>query len=299
MSSQPASVLLATCAEIPAGDEDEQLGFQALGELGFQVEFGVWDDPRVDWAAADLVVVRSAWDYARRRDEFLGWARSVPRLANPVEVLTWNSDKTYLQRLADAGVPVVPTTWYAPGDAPVAPDGESVVKPTISAGARDTGRHADPEAARGHAESLLDAGRAVMVQPYLHAIDTAGETGLVWMADRFSHGFRKGALLARGTAPAGGLFVREHIGARAVSAAEREVAERALDALAAVAPVDRGRLLYARVDLVPGPDGGPVLLELELTEPSLWFTADPKAPARWARAVADRLERMASGAFRG
>ena len=299
MPRQPASVLLATCAEIPAGHEDEHSGVQALLDLSVRADWAVWDDPRVDWAAADLVVVRSTWDYARRRDEFLTWARSVPRLANPVDVLAWNSDKTYLKQLADAGVPVVPTTWYAPGDNPVAPDGESVVKPAISAGARDTARHADPEAARAHAVSLLDARRAVMVQPYLHAIDSVGETGLVWMADRFSHAFGKGALLARGADPAGGLFVHEQVGAREASAAEREVAERALDALAAVTPVDRCQLLYARVDLVPGPDGGPVLLELELAEPSLWFTAEPDAPARWARAVADRLEHMASGAFRG
>ena len=281
-------MLLATCAEIPAGHEDELPGVRALLDLGVRADWAVWDDPCVDWAAADLVVVRSTWDYARRRDEFLAWARSVPRLANPVDVLAWNSDKTYLQQLADASVPVVPTTWYAPGDDPVAPDGESVVKPAISAGARDTARHAGPEAARAHAVSLLDAGRAVMVQPYLHAIDFAGETGLVWMADRFSHAFGKGALLARGTDPSGGLFVREQVGAREASAAEREVAERALDALAAVAPVNRRALLYARVDLVPGPDGDPVLLELELTEPSLWFSADPEAAPRWARAVADR-----------
>ncbi len=288
-------MLLATCAEIPAGHEDEQPGVQALLDLGVRVDWAVWDDPHVDWAAGDLVVVRSTWDYARRRDEFLGWARSVPRLANPVEVLAWNSDKTYLQQLADAGVPVVPTSWYAPGDVPVAPDGESVVKPAISAGARDTARHADPEAARAHVASLLDAGRAVMVQPYMHAIDSAGETGLVWMADRFSHAFGKGALLAPGTDPAGGLFVREQVRAREASAVEREVAERALGALTAVAPMNRRALLYARVDLVPGPDGAPVLLELELTEPSLWFTADPSAAARWAQAVAGRLDSASAG----
>ncbi len=284
-----ARVLVATCAEVPQGDEDEQLGVRALGDAGLDVAPAVWDDPSVDWAAADLTIVRSTWDYAARREEFLGWARSIPRLANPADVLAWNSDKTYLRQLVAAGLPVVPTTWYVPGEAPVVPGGEVVVKPTISAGARDTRRHDDPGSARAHAQALLDAGRPVMVQPYLDAVDTAGETGLVWTGDRFSHAFRKGALLAAGAEATSGLFATEEITACKPSWAERVTAERVLDALASVAPVARDRLLYARVDLVPGPGGAPVLLELELTEPSLWFGTDPGAAARWADAVARRL----------
>jgi hypothetical protein len=109
-------VLLATCAEIPDGDEDERVGIAALRAAGVDAVPSVWDDPSVDWSAADLVVVRSTWDYARRHDEFLQWAGSVPQLANPAPMLEWNSDKTYLRTLAEAGLPVVPTTWYVPGD---------------------------------------------------------------------------------------------------------------------------------------------------------------------------------------
>lgn len=282
-------VLLATCAELPDGDEDDSSATAALRAAGVDVASAIWDDPDVDWSAADLVVVRSTWDYTTRRDEFLDWARSVPRLANPAAVLEWNSDKTYLHALADAGVPVVPTTWYAPGhEVPEvsALDGDDVVvKPTVSGGARDTRRHRERQSARTHAVSLLEAGRSVMVQPYLEAVDTAGETGLVWMADRFSHAFRKGALLSAGAEATDGLYAQENIEARAPSAAERDTAERVLDSLESVSPLGRTALLYARVDLVPGPDGQPVLLELELVEPSLWFVADAAAPARWTAAV--------------
>lgn len=282
-------VLLATCAAVPDGDEDEQAGIAALADAGLDVRVAVWDDPDVDWAEADLVVVRSTWDYPARRTEFLGWARSVPRLANPAEVLAWNSDKTYLRALHDAGLPVAPTTWYAPGDEPAAPSGEVVVKPTVSAGARDTRRHRDPAGALAHVRALLEVGRPVMVQPYLDAVDRAGETGLVWIGDSFSHGFRKGPLLATGASATGGLFAPEEITRRDPSAAERSVAEQVLDALAAAAPSARGDLLYARVDLVPGPNGAPLLLELELTEPSLWFAADAGSLARWVDAVRRRI----------
>lgn len=282
-------LLLATCAEFPDGEDDERPAIDALVQRGLDVELAVWDDTSVDWAAADLVVVRSTWDYVGRRAEFLAWARSVPRLANPAEILAWNTDKTYLRALTGAGLPVVPTTWYEPGDAPQPPPGEVVVKPTVSAGARDTQRHTDPDAARAHISALLGSGRPVMVQPYLDGVDTAGETGLVWMGDRYSHSFRKAPLLAPDAGATDALYAAETIGARSPSSAELDVADQVLDALAAVAPVGRDQLLYARVDLVPGPDGSPVLLELELTEPSLWFVADPAAPARWADTVAARL----------
>jgi len=284
-----ARVLLATCAALPVGDDDERLAVQALADSGVESAFAVWDDPGVDWSRADLVVVRSTWDYPARRMQFLAWARSVPDIANPPEVLAWSSDKTYLEDLANAGLPVVPTTWYAPGDVPEVPTGETVVKPTVSAGARDTRRHLVGADARDHAVELLDAGRPVMVQPYLDGVDTVGETGLVWMGDRYSHAFGKGALLSAGAGGPSGLFAEEQIGARDASPAERDTAEAVLDALRTVAPVGRDGLSYARVDLVPGPDGEPLLLELELVEPSLWFAADPGAPARWARAVAARL----------
>lgn len=291
MSATAARVLLATCAEVPDGDDDEQAAIDVLRADGIDAQPSVWDDPDVDWAAADLVVVRSTWDYTLRREEFLYWARSVRRLANPAAVLAWNTDKTYLRQLADAGLPVVPTSWFQPGDevGDLAPD--VVVKPTISAGAKDTRRHRAGSSARAHAEQLLNAGRAVMVQPYIDAVDTAGETGLVWLGDRFSHAFRKGALLAAGADATADLYALEEIGAREPSRAELATGERVLDALAELAPAGRADLLYARVDLVPDPSGVPVLLELELTEPSLWFAADPSAVARWVAAVKGWLAR--------
>ncbi len=279
------SVLLATCAEVPDGDDDERLGVEALRQAGVDVAFGVWDDPGIDWSAPDLVVVRSAWDYARRHDDFLAWARAVPRLANPAEVIAWNTDKRYLGELAAVGVPVVPTRWYAPGDPLPEPEGPVVVKPTISAGARDTRRHDEPAAAVAHAAELLAAGRTVMVQPYVDGVDAAGETGLVFVGGRFSHAFGKGALLTAGDRATSALFAEEQITAREPSTRELEVGEQVLDAAELRGPVARADLLYARVDLVPGPVGEPLLLELELAEPSLFLRAGHGAAERWAEAV--------------
>src|SRR4051812_22269247 len=232
-------VLLASCAEAQGMDVDEPLLLAALADAGLSAAAADWADPSVDWAAADLVVVRSTWDYAPRRDEFVAWARAVglvTRLYNPAAVLEWNTDKRYLAELAAAGLPVVPTAWAgSPEELPAALDrwaGHIVVKPVVSAGARDTARFGagERDAARALAERVLAGGRAVMVQPYLPRLDDEGETGLVYLDGGYSHAFGKGALLSG--APLGpGLFAAETITARTPDPAQRAIGDAVLAAV--------------------------------------------------------------------
>jgi len=190
-------VALATAAQLPDLDEDGAALLEALDAEGVQAAPVVWDSG-ADWAAYDLVVVRSTWDYDRRREQFLAWAASVPRLANPADVLAWNTDKTYLQALASAGVPVVETTWLVPGDVFTPPAGPYVVKPTVSAGARDTAAYDGGADATAHVQRLLAAGRPVMVQPYLPQVDVLGETSVLCFEGEVSHAASKSALLQVG-----------------------------------------------------------------------------------------------------
>ncbi len=279
-------VALATAAQLPDLDEDGAALLEALDAEGVQAAPVVWDSG-ADWAAYDLVVVRSTWDYDRRREQFLAWAASVPRLANPADVLAWNTDKTYLQALASAGVPVVETTWLVPGDVFTPPAGPYVVKPTVSAGARDTAAYDGGADATAHVQRLLAAGRPVMVQPYLPQVDVLGETSVLCFEGEVSHAASKSALLQVGAG------VRNDIDSRAfVTPAEPTRAQVDL-AKAALAVVGQP-LLYARVDLVPGPDG-PLLLELELTEPSLFLRHAEGATARFAAAVRRRADRSSPG----
>jgi glutathione synthase/RimK-type ligase-like ATP-grasp enzyme len=279
-------IALATCRELPTGDEDGPVLLAACAAAGLDADWRVWDDAAVDWSSYDLVVIRSTWDYVPRRDDFAAWAASVPRLANPADVVDWNTEKVYLRDLAGAGVPVVPTRWLEPGDA--VPDlvagGEVVVKPAVSAGAKDTARYgaADARRAAEHAARLLADGRRVMVQPYLAAVDEVGETAVMHVGGAYSHSIRKGALLRAGDGgEVEGLYRPEEITVRQPSAAERDLAEQAL----AHVPGGAERLLYARVDLLPGPDGDPVVIEVELTEPSLFLGAVPAAADTLAAAI--------------
>lgn len=290
-------VAIATAAEIAELDEDGPVLLAALAARGISAEPAVWSDSGVDWASYDLVVVRSTWDYAPRRAEFVEWARrveSVSRLANPAAVIEWNTDKTYLRELDEAGLPVIATDWLYPGDTFVPPvQGEYVVKPSVSAGSKDTDRFRageHDELAVAHAAGILASGRTVMVQPYLHEVDTAGETALLYFGGDYSHAIRKGPMLTPAGGPVDLLYKMEEIEPRDPSEAELAAGEKVLAALDGLAPVGRSGLAYARVDLVPGPDGEPTLIELELTEPSMFLVEDGAAGARAAERFAATLQ---------
>lgn len=283
-----ARVALVTCAELPDLDADDQSLIPALAATGVTAVPAVWDDPAVDWSAFDLAVVRNTWDYPKRRAEFTAWATSVPHLANPPAVIAWNTDKRYLRELADAGIPIVPTTWIDPADG--IPDqlgagaAEIVVKPAVSVGSVDTGRYllpAQADLAAAHIARLQAAGRTVMVQPYLADVDTAGETALLFIGGVFSHAIRKGPILTGPDEGVTTLYQEESITPRTPSPAEHALAARVLAAL----PFDPASLLYARIDLLPAPSGDPVVIEVELTEPSLFLTTADGAADRLAAAV--------------
>lgn len=286
-----ARVLLASCAELPESNGDDTSLPDALAAVGIRAEWAPWDDPAAGFGEADLVVLRSTWDYARRRDEFLDWCSTVPALVNPADVVRWNTHKAYLVDLAEAGVHVVPTRLVEVGQQPCWPAQEFVLKPAVGAGSRGASRFAPEalDAARAHLDQLHAAGDAVL-QPYQGDVDRSGETALVFLGGSYSHAFVKAPMLA--PADGSGSFTGERLQPAEPDSALRCAAEDALDAVAALRGIDRVDLLYARVDLVRAGDGAPLLLELELSEPSLGFRqTGAAAQLRFASEVRAALAR--------
>lgn len=287
-------IVLASCAQLPGGDGDDDGLVAALRARGLHARWMPWDDPRTE--SADLVILRAAWDYAERRDEFLDWAGRVRNLLNAPDVVRWNSDKHYLNDLVDAGIGVVPSAFLEPGDVITAarlPDGELVVKPAIGAGSLDTGRFTKRAAAAAHADKMLAAGRSVLVQSYDPRVE-AGETALVFLAGEQSHGFVKGPILPpQGRQPrfdASGTYAEETLTPADPDIAVWEIGHDTLDAAAAHLGVPRSEFLYARVDLI-GTGDDAVVLELELIEPSLgWRQCDAKSRGLLQRNFALHVE---------
>lgn len=285
---------LATATAALGLDPDLAPLMDALTARGADTRVVCWDDD-VAWDRFDAVVMRSTWDYPERLREFLAWIDRVDAtstLLNPLPIVRWGIDKRYLLALAADGVPVVPTYIAGPSDPielPMAP--EVVIKPSISAGSRDTARlDVDDTRVMRLADAIRSSGRDVMIQPYLSAVDTVGEHALVWFGGEFSHAFRKGPLLHVGTPPTEDLFAAEEITPAAATPAQVAVAAAALDSAARHTGI---RPLYARVDLVPGPDGSPVVLELELIEPSVYHFTDPTSADRFATTILEHLTQEA------
>jgi len=283
------TIAFASGADFLDLDEDLPLLLDAARERGVAAEIAVWDDPTVSWAEYDSVIVRSCWDYFTRRDEFLAWTASVPRLHNSHDVISWNTDKIYLRQLQAAGVPIIETRWdIAPGD-DLGDHEEWVVKPTVSGGSRDTARWTSPDDVYAHAGELAAAGRTSMTQPYISSVDDEGETAMLFLGGEFSHAIRKAPILARGEGVRQDRDGRgENPMVREPSEAQHRVARQALAATDEILGGAAG-LMYARVDLVTAADGSPMIIELELTEPSLFLPWAEDGAGRLVDAIAATL----------
>jgi hypothetical protein len=283
---RPRTVAIATCAAHPEPDGENRLLLEALRALGVDARAVAWNAAE-DWTAYDAVVVRATWDYTWALDDFLRWAGAIgPRLHNGPEVIAWNVDKRYLFDLERAGIAVLAGEHVAVGTSFRPPAGRFVVKPTISAGARDTAVYDDArhDAAREHVRALHAAGRDVLVQPYFGRIDSEAETAVVFIEDRLSHCMRKSPLLALDQPVRGGPFRPEDMCRREGDEDVVALARRAWR----VAAERFGPPLYARVDVLRSDAGEPAVLELELVEPSLYLDFAPGSPAALARALVRR-----------
>jgi len=280
-------VALATCRNLPEPDPDAEPLLEALARAGIEARFVAWED-ELDWSSAPLTLLRSTWNYPRHPEAFLAWAEHVAGVSdlwNPIGAVRWNLHKSYLLDLEKRGVPVAPTELVRCGESTTLRSileargwSEVVVKPAVSAASFRTERFARSaiDAGEAHLRSLV-AERDSLVQGYLPSVEGYGERSLVWVEGELTHAVRKTPRFSGQDEAVGGDRVP-------IDPAEAALARKAL--AAAPAP-----LLYARIDMAPGPAGDPVLMELELIEPSLFFGQGPAALERIVGGVAARLGR--------
>jgi hypothetical protein len=261
---------------------------EALAIAGVTVEPKPWTGHIEDASGLTgypLVLPLIVWgyhrDHARWMQACATWAGAGVRMLNPPSVIGWNSDKSYLGRLADRGVAIPPTVWVdgvtrADVDAAFDRFGTEVVivKPRVSGGAWKTLRLSRGEPLAGAPEG------PAMIQPYLPSIETEGETSLLFFGGRLSHVVSK--------RPVTGEFrIQVQFGGQYAALSEPPAGTLAL-AEKTLAAIDED-LLYARIDMARGPDGGWLLMEAELIEPDFYLGAAPEGGARFAEAVKARL----------
>jgi hypothetical protein len=277
---------IATWSGLPDLAPEDRLLLAELRRLGITAEGAVWDDPSVLWSGFRAVLIRSTWDSHLKRPAFLRWVARVSRRSrvwNPPEILRANTHKSYLRSLEAAGIPVVPTIWVRAGRRTdlmelVRRRGWTgfIVKPAVSADGYLTERFGprDGEAARRHLKRVLAHSEA-MVQPYLEALESTGERSLVYLDGRYSHAVRRARILdpdGRGTPEP----------SAPPPPGARELGDRTMGTVG-------GSTLYGRVDMVQDDRRRWRILELELTEPSLYLDRSAAAPRRFAEAIQRRL----------
>jgi len=278
------------CAFLTMDNLDEfevydELLLEPLAELGWSVDMVSWRTNGVDWNRYEAVIIRSPWDYQQDAKRFMQVLRDIDassaRLENPLSLVKWNIDKTYLRELEDQGILIVPTLWgeqLEPDELDHAfktlQTDELIIKPTVSANADDTFRvKKEMDSDLQKQINATFAHRSYMIQPFMQHIVDEGEFSLFYFGGSYSHTILK--------IPGSGDFrVQEEHGGRLRSVdPEEQLLERALKTMEKIQP----QPLYARADFVRTNSDDFALMELELIEPSLYFNMDPESPKRFAR----------------
>jgi glutathione synthase/RimK-type ligase-like ATP-grasp enzyme len=282
----PAKLAFVTYVDLRELIEGDRLAVAALERRDFTVDACLWDDANVDWGQYEAIVLRSCWDYHLRSAEFGAWLSRLESMSapvwNPIDVLRWNMDKTYLGDLQDQGIELIPSVWLPQG-AQVRFEhllaekkwDRAVIKPVVSASADNTLLVSASQANRHQADfdTLLQRG-GVIVQEYAGEIETQGEWSFLFYGGEYSH-----AVVKR--PKAGDFRVQPHLGGTHAAAVPPGILVE--QARAVVKAVDTD-LLYARVDAIER-NGRLLLMELELIEPYLFFPDHPRAPERFADAL--------------
>jgi len=294
------NIALATCTELPGWEVDDHPFHQALRDRDVRFTLAAWEDPTVQWASFDACLIRTTWNYMEQAEAFSHWVRQtgqLTRLYNSGPVIEWNIHKGYLKDLADAGVPIAPTVWLPKGSSVdvsrcMAERGWSrgFIKPLVGACAFETlrfDRDRDGlETAQAHLERTL-RDHDMMLQPYLPRVEVDGEVSFLFFDGALSHVVQK--------VPVPGDYrVQDDFGATdhpyPPTQQQLSLAQDVLAQAERLRP-DAGAepLLYARADFLFDDDGGLLLTELELIEPSLFFRHSETAPGMLADAVVRRL----------
>jgi glutathione synthase/RimK-type ligase-like ATP-grasp enzyme len=284
-------IVIANCLKYPYVSTSDVAIVRALEARGHTVEAAPWNGPWQPFEAADVVVVRSTWDYHYLSDAFEDWLTRLeqPNITtyNPINLMRWNMSKTYLLELAAQGINIPQSACITPDDKlldVMTREGlaDVVVKPIQGASGVLVERVSLTSAQTWERDVRPNRPEVTwLIQAFIPEIAT-GEVSLVFFVGEFSH-----AVLKRPNEQ--DFRVNGQYGSTTtVTTVSAEVVQDAQKVLATLPNVP----LYARVDGIVQ-EGGLCLLELELIEPGLFFDLVPSAAEQFADALEASLKSMA------
>ena len=282
------NICFLTTDKVNVKKTDDLLIAEMLEHDGHQISWTNWKS-ETKWEQFDRVIIRSTWDYHLAPDQFLRKLSKIEEetiLYNPIQLVQWNHRKTYLLDLADQHLPTVPslvsnelTEYLLLSYFDLWQTDQLVIKPIVSASAYHTYK-IQPSEVKHFLNQIKEFPLEWIIQPFLPEIQSSGEVSLMFANCQFTHAIRK--------IPKKGDFrVQEELGGenQLYSPGEQllELADEILNSLTTLP-------LYARIDLLPTLSG-PLVMEVELIEPSLYLKYFPQGAKAFAEAIvsSDRL----------
>jgi len=280
---------LLTINDLSNFESYDHLLIGPMQENGWDVSFIPWDKHNQNWNNFDLAIVRSTWNYQNHLDNFLDVLRvidqSKPMLLNPLPLIEWNINKTYLEDLKKNGIPIIPSLFYENFEIDEiwnsfnTFDSEKIIiKPMVGANADRImilNKSDTIEKLKKTRDTYKD--RPFILQPFINSIKKDGEVSLIFFNNEFSHALSKVPKI-------GDFRVQEEHGGtlKLLNKLDKKIinlCEKILHALPYYC-------FYARIDLVID-KGHPLLMEIEVIEPSLYFNLEPRSTDLFAKKVSD------------
>jgi glutathione synthase/RimK-type ligase-like ATP-grasp enzyme len=266
--------------------QEDNILLTTLQKKGLKVVRTYWDNPCFDFADTKITLFRTIWDYFHRFNEFSVWLKNTEnktRLMNPPELLFWNIDKHYLYDLSLKGINIPQTIFIKKEENKTlnrlfldSGFKEAILKPAISGAGRHTYKLSEANLVKyDQIFKQLIKNEDMLLQEYQYNITKYGEIAIILFNGKYSHSVLK-------TAKQGDFRVQDDFGGsvRLYKPTHEEIdfAEKAISACTTLP-------LYARVDIMRDNNNNPVLGELELIEPELWFRFHPPAAEMMADAI--------------
>ncbi|CAI8169135.1 MAG: Cycloserine biosynthesis protein DcsG [Crocinitomicaceae bacterium] len=273
--------------------KEDRLVMDGLEKLNLRTIKKDWNDTNFNWSSTKSAIFRSTWDYFDQFSNFRNWLELVKEqcyLINPYEQINWNLDKHYLLDLQKLDLPIVESVFVSKKTqlnletiSKSKNWKDIVIKPTISGAARHTYHLKNDEIKKFQDKWLsLTNNEDFMVQEFQKNILSTGEIAVMIFGGEYSHSVLK-------KAKKGDFRVQDDFGGSVEkinpSLEIIELAEKTVKSLKTMP-------IYARVDIIFDNDSNPVISELELIEPELWFRFKEESAYKLAEIVKDFLNKL-------
>lgn len=288
------SIALLTCDGYEKYKKEDAAIIRAAKYLGREIESVIWNEPFIDWNKYKAVIVRSTWDYCKDQNltKFFSVLRKIAqrgiKILNPLSTLIWNSHKSYLKDLTNAGISCIDTVFVKKENLTLINEillekrwTDCVIKPVVSAGGYNTFHFSVQTAHKIIAECQKMDIAEWMIQPFMQEVVEEGEWSFVMLRGKCVKTVLK-------KPAASNFLVNEGHGGHHQSVLPPSWMIRSVERISSIANSIH-HTVYSRVDVIRRGETLQ-LMELEAIEPLLYFGDSIQLADAFCRTIFDEIE---------